>query len=86
MKQITIFYQKRCPFCVKAFRYIDELKEEYPAFKNLDIKTIDELEEPKLADTYDYYYGPTFYVDGKKVHEGGIYKPEVEKILRDAMS
>ena len=86
MKQITIFYQKRCPFCVKAFRYIDELKEEYPEFKNLDIKTIDELEEPKLADTYDYYYVPTFYVDGKKVHEGGIYKPEVEKILRDAMS
>ena len=46
------------------------------------IETVDELEEPELADTFDYYYVPTFYVDGKKVHEGGIYKPEVEKLLR----
>ena len=38
-----------------------------------------------LADTFDYYYVPTFYVDGVKVHEGGVYPEEVEKILRSAL-
>ena len=65
-----------------AFRFIDELKQEHPEFKDIVLETVDELEEPELADTFDYYYVPTFYVDDKKVHEGGIYKPEVEKLLR----
>ena len=82
MKKIQVFYQPRCPFCKMAFRFIDELKKENPEFKDIIIETVDELEEPELADTFDYYYVPTFYVDGKKVHEGGIYKPEVEKLLR----
>ena len=42
-------------------------------------------EQSDLADTFDYYYVPTFYVDGVKVHEGGIYAEEVEKILRSAL-
>ena len=39
----------------------------------------------EVADAFDYYYVPTFYVDGVKVHEGGIYPEEVEKILRSAL-
>ncbi|MEG0948511.1 MAG: thioredoxin family protein [Bacteroidales bacterium] len=85
MKHLTIFYLQNCPFCKKAFKYIEELKEEHPEFAGIEIETIEESREPEVADKYDYYYVPTFYVDGKKVHEGGIYKPEVEKILRDVL-
>ena len=85
MKTITLFYQERCPFCKKAFRYIEELKEEYPAFRDLRIDTIEETQQPELADQYDYYYVPTFYLDGQKEHEGGIYKNEVEALLRKAL-
>ena len=85
MKPIKLFYLKKCPFCIKAFRYIDELQEEHPEFKSIVIEKIEESEEPELADTFDYYYVPTFYIDGKKVHEGGIFKPEVEELLREAM-
>ena len=35
-----------------------------------------------IADQYDYYYVPTFYVDGVKVHEAGIFKNEMEALLR----
>lgn len=45
---------------------------------------IEESEQPDVADSYDYYYVPTFYVNGVKVHEGGIYPDEVERILRQA--
>ena len=46
---------------------------------------IEESEQPELADTFDYYYVPTFYDGGVKVHDGGVYPEEVEKILRSAL-
>jgi len=85
MKSILIFYQERCPFCKKAFRYIEELKVESPIYGTVDIRTVEETLEPELADQYDYYYVPTFYMDGNKVHEGGIFKDEVEALLKKAL-
>ena len=85
MKRIQLFYLKNCPFCKKAFRYIEEAKAAHPELQSLQIDLIEESEEPALADQYDYYYVPTFYIDGVKVHEGGIYPEEVEPLLRKAL-
>ena len=85
MKPVKLFYLKNCPFCRKALRYIDEVKAAHPELAAVDIELIEESEQPAVADGYDYYYVPTFYVDGVKVHEGGIYPDEVEAILRKAM-
>lgn len=85
MKRIQLFYLKNCPFCKKAFRYIEEAKAAHPELQSLQIELIEESEEPALADQYDYYYVPTFYIDGVKVHEGGIYPEEVEPLLHKAL-
>lgn len=85
MKTLQIFYQERCPFCKRAFQYIEELKRENPEYNNIEIKLVEETQEAAYADTFDYYYVPTFYIDGKKVHEGGIYKNEVKEILDKAL-
>ncbi|MBQ5903759.1 MAG: thioredoxin family protein [Alistipes sp.] len=85
MKRIQLFYLKNCPFCKKALRYIEEAKAAHPELQSLQIELIEESEEPALADQYDYYYVPTFYIDGVKVHEGGIYPEEVEPLLRKAL-
>ena len=82
MKNVKLFYLKHCPFCKKAIRYIEELKAQYAELACVDIEMIEESEQPDVADKFDYYYVPTFYVDGEKVHEGGIYPEEVEAILR----
>jgi hypothetical protein len=37
-----------------------------------------------LADSYDYYYVPTYYVDGVKVHEGAASKKIIEGVYRAA--
>ena len=79
-----IFYQERCPFCKRAFKFIDELKNENPEYNNIEIETIEETLQSKFADTFDYYYVPTFYLDNVKIHEGGIHKEEVRKILNAA--
>lgn len=70
MKPIKLFYLKNCPFCKKALSYIDSLKAEHPEFAAIPIEMIEESEQPALADKFDYYYVPTFYVGDEKVHEG----------------
>lgn len=80
-----MFIQPRCPFCVKALRYIEEAKAENPELRDVEIEVHDELKEPAFADTFDYYYVPTFFVDGKKRHEGGIFKPEIIELLKETL-
>lgn len=84
MKPVTLFYQQRCPYCKRALEYLSELKRREP-YSGIEIRMIDELAEPEVADRYDYYYVPTFYVGDEKVHEGGIYPDELEVVLRKAL-
>lgn len=49
MKPVKLFYQERCPFCKKALRYIEELKEEHPEFRPIEIEMIEETQQPELA-------------------------------------
>ncbi len=81
MKNIKLFYLEKCPFCKKAEKYIDELKKQ-EAYKDIEIEMIEESKHPEIANQYDYYYVPTFYIDEEKVHEGGIFPDEVEAILK----
>ena len=85
MKKLMIFYQERCPFCKRAFAYIEELKKENSEYNKIAIETIEETKQPEYANTFDYYYVPTFYIDNKKIHEGGIKKEEVKEILDKAL-
>ncbi len=85
MKKITMFIQPRCPFCIKALKFIEEAKAAHPELQDIEIEIHDELKEAEFADKFDYYYVPTFYMDGEKLHEGGIYAPEVEELLRKAL-
>ena len=84
MKSVTLFYQPQCPFCKKALGYLEELQKQEP-YDRVKITMVNELAEPEVADRYDYYYVPTFYVGDKKVHEGGITPEEVEAVLRKAL-
>ena len=84
MKRITLFYLENCPFCKKAMAAIDELKKQ-DRYKDIEIEMIEESKQPEVADKYDYYYVPTFYIDGQKVHEGGIFPDEVKAVLEQAL-
>lgn len=85
MSEILLFIQKGCPFCRRALEWQRQLMAEQPLFSELQIKIIDELEEGSLAAQYDYYYVPTYFVNGKKLHEGTATKEKIEKVLRAAL-
>ena len=83
--KLTLFYLRNCPFCKRALQYIDELKAEHEELRAVEIELIEESEQSEVADRYDYYYVPCFYLGEEKLHEGGIYKEEVEALLRGVL-
>lgn len=84
MKDILMFILPGCPHCQLALRCQEKLLAEHPAWKDIPIRVVDESREAVFADAHDYYYVPTWYVDGEKVFEGHAEKADVEKILRAA--
>lgn len=84
MKHIKLFYLASCPFCKQAFSYIEALKEQ-EQYNDIEIDLIEESEEPEVADRYDYFYVPTFYIDDEKLNEGIVTRERVEEIFQKAL-
>ena len=85
MQKLTLFVLNGCPYCRQAKAWLAELVAENPAYAAVPIEEIEEREQKALADSYDYYYVPTFYVGGVKAHEGAASKDIVERVLRSAL-
>ena len=84
MKKIQLFVLEHCPHCKKARKIIGELIVEQPEFSSIPVQVIEEEKEAALAGSYDYYYVPCFYVDGKKIHEGEVEKEIVRAVFEKA--
>lgn len=80
-----MFYLENCPYCKKAVKLEDELILSYPEFKKAVIRRVDEKLNPAFADKFNYYYVPTYYVDGKKIHEGDLELDDVKKVFEKAI-
>ena len=80
MKPLTIFILKRCPYCKKAIKIIEKLQSE-SKYEGINIVYVDEIQEKELADSFDYYYVPSFFVGNTKLYEGAIKKEQVIEVL-----
>ena len=67
--KLTAFILPHCPYCRQAKELIDELRGERPELASVEIGYIDESQEPELADRYDYYRVPSFFVGERKLYE-----------------
>lgn len=85
MKEVILFHFVGCPFCRAAENWLSELQREHPELAAVPVRRVNENIERALAEQYDYWYVPTFYVDGVKAHEGACSKKIVENVLRSAM-
>ncbi len=85
MKDFKLFYLKNCPYCKRAMKYLDELRQENPLYAQLELEMIEEKEQAALADTFDYYYVPTFYYKDEKLFEGAMKKEDVQKVLQQVV-
>lgn len=85
MQKITLFHLENCPYCREARRWMTELQSEDPSYQKLEIEMIDERKEPDIADTFDYYYVPTYYIGGEKVHEGAASRDKIRNVFEKAL-
>lgn len=85
MKQIVLFIQQSCPYCKQALKWQSELTQANPEYQKIPIKIVDELREREFAAGFDYYYVPTYYVGGEKLHEGAATKQKIESVLKAAL-
>ncbi|MBU3192224.1 thioredoxin family protein [Clostridium bowmanii] len=84
MKPVIMFVTEWCPYCKKALAWMEDIKNKNPQYANIEIKIIDEELQPDIAKQYTYYYVPTYYVDGIKVHEGVASKDIVNAVFEKA--
>jgi len=81
-----MFETSWCPHCRRAHRLMDELMHENPKYKELKIRVIDEEKEADIANQYNYYYVPTYYLDSEKIHEGVPNKEVIHTLFETALS
>ena len=84
-KQVKMMMLDTCPQCKRALELIDELEQEHPEYKQVQIEKIEENREADKTKGYDYWYVPTFFVDGVKVHEGVPTKEKINEVFVHAL-
>jgi thioredoxin-like negative regulator of GroEL len=78
---LKLFILPTCPYCKQVLKWMEELKNENEAYVAVKVNIIDEKQQPDVAAQHDYYYVPTFFLDGEKVHEGAATKDKVQKVF-----
>ena len=86
MKNILMFTMKTCPYCKSARKWMEEILSSDERYRAIELSIVDENEHPEISAKYDYTYVPTFYLDGKKVHDGAASFEIVKKIFDDALN
>ena len=83
---LTCFILPGCSYCKQARELIEELRAEKSAYAAIEIDFIDESVESALADRYDYYRVPSFFLAEKKLYEANpLWSRAKAKEKLDAM-
>lgn len=85
-KDVLLVVKRACPHCDKAIEDMRELETAHPEFQDVDIEIVDEGEEPERIKGLEYYYVPSFFVDGQKIHEGKATPDEIIHVYEVALS
>lgn len=80
MNELYYFKLKNCPYCIRVNGYLEELLNE-ENYKSIRIRHIDESKESELANSYNYYLVPSFFLNNEKLFEGIMDKEDVRKVL-----
>ena len=69
MKTITLFHLQNCPYCGYARKALEALKDENPAYGEIEVEWIEESKEPEKTAGFDDDYVPTIFFEGRKLYE-----------------
>ena len=84
-KKVQMMILKSCPYCIMAFEMMETLKKQNEKYGQVEVEVIQEDVFPEIANALDYYYVPTYFVDGKKIHEGVPTIDKVDAVFKEAL-
>ena len=73
--ECLMMIQESCPYCRQALQIMEDLKKENPAYSQI----------PDFAETLDYWYVPTYFVNGIKLHEGVPTQEKIRAVFEAAL-
>ena len=79
MKDVLMMILPDCPYCHQAMRMMEALRSEDARYAAVKVRVVNEQEGTALAESLDYYYVPTYFVGGQKLHE---WVPTLEAVRR----
>lgn len=80
-----MFVTSWCPYCHQAISMMQQLKNINSEYASIPINIIDEELEPQIAQNYNYYYVPTYFIGDTKLHEGAVTNDVLINILNRAL-
>ena len=80
MKEIVIITSERCPYCRQALEFLEALRNAEPVYQEIPLRMIHEED----AGEFDYFFIHAFFIEGRRLHEGGITKEELRAVLEAA--
>lgn len=86
MQKLTFFLMPGCPHCKRAEQWLEELCEQNPSYREIEIERVDETREKERAEQYDYFYVPCFYLGEEKLHEGAASLDAIRAVLDRAQA
>lgn len=79
-------YSENLPsLCVSPKVYRAAFCRDDSRYSALPIHEIDEYVQSELADSYDYWYVPSFFIGKKKLHEGHAEYADIKNVLDAAL-
>lgn len=86
MKDVLMMILPDCPYCHQAMRMMETLRHEDARYAAVKVRVVNEQEDTALADSLDYYYVPTYFVGGQKLHEGVPTQEAVRRVFDAALA
>lgn len=85
MSDVLMMILPDCPYCRQAMAMMAQLRETDARYAAIPVRIVNEREDAALADSLDYYYVPTYFVDGRKLHEGVPTLDAVRRVFDAAL-
>jgi len=86
MKKVVMFSLDTCPYCDRAIKMVEALKQKNPKYRDVKIEIIDEDNRPEEYQDLTHELVPAYYVDGIEVFNGVPNFKLIEEVLKKSIN
>ena len=85
MSKLVYYKWTYCPYCQQADSWIKELMDENPKYRDIEFDVRDENTGDFNDPGFEHEYVPSFFLNGKKLHDGAATRDKIRAVLDAAV-